>query len=307
MKKLALIFILTLTLAPMRSNANDKFLDIVAIVNGEIISTEDFGGHMNAFAMNTGIPLNDETRNVISKKALNNAIEERIRLQEADKNNIKVSENEINAAIKSFETNNKMGKGELREVLKKHKVSNEVFRRQIQADLAWAKLIRWKASSEINITQKEIEKALTEAEKDLSIPKHQVLEIMIPKKGTGDIASLVNQLREDSRFELYAMQFSQSPSASSGGNLGWVNKGNMQPALETALSKMKEGEISEPIEIGGNFYILKLVKTFNPKQEKTSIPSEEEMRSFLEKKKLEEFANRHLKKIRQSAIIEIKS
>lgn len=307
MRKLALTFIFALMLAPELASANDKFLDIVAVVNGEIVSTEDFNGHANAFSMNTGIPLNDETRNVIFKKALNNAIEERIRLQEAARNNIKVSESEINEAIRNFEAGNKIAKGELRGILEQHKVSNELFRRQIQADLAWGKLIRRKAAGETDITQKEVEKALSDAQKDLSIPKHQVLEIMIPKKDAGDIASLVSQLREDSRFELYAMQFSQSPSVSSGGNLGWVNKGNLPLALETALSKMKEGDISDPIEIGGNFYILKLARAFRPEKDKASVPSEEEMRAFLEKKKLEEFANRHLKKLRQSAIIEIKS
>lgn len=62
-----------------------------------------------------------------------------------------------------------------------------------------------------------------------------VSEIYIKKSNARNLNDLVSNLRSDPRFELYAMQFSESASAANGGNLGWVNAGKLPSALETAL------------------------------------------------------------------------
>lgn len=43
---------------------------IVAVVNGEILTTEDLENRVNAFVMNTRIPVNDQTRNMIVQRTL---------------------------------------------------------------------------------------------------------------------------------------------------------------------------------------------------------------------------------------------
>lgn len=69
------------------------------------------------------------------------------------------------------------------------------------------------------------------------------------------------------------MQFSDSPSAANGGNLGWVNKGKLASPLETALNKMSSGDISEPILVGDGYYILKLQKPSTPKKTNRNCPT----------------------------------
>ena len=76
------------------------------------------------------------------------------------------------------------------------------------------------------------------------------------------------------------MQFSDSPSAANGGNLGWINTGKLPSVLETNLKKMKPGQISEPIWLGDGYYILKLQQTFNPQKDKAHIPSNNNIKAY---------------------------
>ena len=102
------------------------------------------------------------------------------------------------------------------------------------------------------------------------------------------------------------MQFSDSPSAANGGNLGWVNKGKLASPLETALNKMSSGDISEPILVGDGYYILKLQKTFDPQKDKPELPDEKQIRAFLENQKMEVLSKKLLQELRQKAVIELR-
>jgi peptidyl-prolyl cis-trans isomerase SurA len=55
-----------------------------------------------------------------------------------------------------------------------------------------------------------------------------------------------------------ARQFSQHPTAATGGDIGWVHDGQLAPELNTALAKMNKGDISDPIRSTGGYYILGL-------------------------------------------------
>ena len=281
-------------------------LKIYALVNGEVITSNDMQNRINAFILTTGIPYNNQTKSMIEGKVLQAAIDEKLKIQEAQKNNIKITQKEINSALLQFERSNNIPEGEFEKILNKAKVNLKTWTSQIEADLAWRKLISTKGYNFININENDINEAINQVKKDMSIQKYMVSEIVIDKKDAKDIHQLVENLRQDPRFELYAMQFSQSPSAANGGKLGWVSKGALPEILENKIYLMQEGDVSNAILYGNDYYIFKLEKIFNPKTDTPQIPSKEEMRTFLENKKLEEYSNRYIKNLRSRALIEKK-
>ena len=103
MKKLLILLGLCITInTPAQATA----LKIAALVNGEIISTEDLQSQLKSFMMNTQIPMNAQTRGMIMQKVLNSAIDEKLKLQEAEKNNITITEDEIKEMV--YETLNRI-------------------------------------------------------------------------------------------------------------------------------------------------------------------------------------------------------
>lgn len=280
---------------------------IIAVVNGEMISSTDIEERAKAFVMNTRIPFNAETKKMIIAKVIQSAIDEKLKLQEAERQGIEISDKEIDASIQNFEQNNKIPAGQLKSLLAKEGVSMKVFREQMKSDLAWIRVIRRQLMAAGNITDKEIEESINLSAKDMMTPKYMVSEIVIKKENAKNLGDLVANLRRDPRFELYAAQFSESPSASNGGNLGWLNKGQLAEPLDNKVLAMKEGEVSDPIQIGNEFYILKLVQVYNPKRDKPKLPSKEEMKKFMENKKMEEISAKHLHNVRQRAVIELRN
>jgi peptidyl-prolyl cis-trans isomerase SurA len=69
---------------------------------------------------------------------------------------------------------------------------------------------------------------------------------------------LVEQIRGGADFAAVAQQFSQSPSAAVGGDIGWVTPSELSPRLAEALEKMGPGQMSYPVRTPAGFYLLYL-------------------------------------------------
>lgn len=281
-------------------------LKIYALVNGEVITSSDMQSRINAFILTTGIPYNAKTKEMITNKVLQSAIDEKLKIQEAKKNKIIVTTHELRQAVAEFEKSNRMPQGQLGKILAQANVRMSVWTRQIEADLAWKKLISSKGMGRITVGESEINRAFDEIKKDMTMPKYMLSEIVINRKDAKDLKGLVEVLRQDPRFELYAMQFSQSPSAANGGHLGWVLKGKLPKTLENAVLKLKEGAVSDPVIYGNDYYIFKMEKVFNPQIDAKSLPERRQVKAYLENKKLEEFSTKYIKDLRNRALIEKK-
>ncbi|MBR1648905.1 MAG: peptidylprolyl isomerase [Alphaproteobacteria bacterium] len=280
-------------------------LRILAVVNGDIITTEDINNRVRAFCMTTGIPYNEQTKVMITNKVMQNTIDEKIKLQDAIKNKIEISEEDIDNAIAGFLESNSVSLPDFRKMLREFGVSNAVFREQMKSDLSWLRLIRSKTAND-KVSESEIQEALAVTKKDMSKEKYMVSEIVIDLKEARDVNQLSQTLRRDPRFEMYASQFSKAPSSASGGRLGWVNAGQLPMVLDNALKKMSEGEVSDPIVYNNAYYILKVEKKFDPKKDTLPAPKAEEIAEMLQGQKTERYAERYLQGLRQRASIELK-
>ena len=300
MKKiiLGLLFNMAMSTISMANTFN-----ITALINGDIISNEDINDQINIFMLNSPVPYNDETKDMITHRVMAQTIEQKLKLQAAKKDNINISNEDIEKQMELWAKKNNLNLSSL----KSKNINKDALADNIKAELAWIKLIRKKFFQTSHITQKEINKTIDEVTKDMSIKKYQVLEIFLKKENAKDINSLVEKLREDPRFELYAARFSDAPSAANGGNVGWINSGKMLSALEMRLNSMNVGEVSDAIQIGDGYYILKLVQVFDPKKNPNFTPNQQEIKSLLENQKMEAISKKMLQELKQKAIVEVKS
>ena len=292
-----LLFSLILINGTYASNFN-----IVALINGDIISSEDIQDQINIFMLNSPIPFNEETKDMITHRVMAQTIEQKIKLQAAEKENISVSNADIEKQLQLWTKKNNTTTS----ALKSKGINISALSENLKAELSWVSLIRKKFFQTSNITQKEINQTIDEVTHDMSIKKYQILELYLKKENAKDISTLVDKLREDPRFELYAARFSDAPSAANGGNLGWINSGKMLSALEMRLNSMQPGEVSDAIQIGDGYYILKLLQVFDPKKNPDFTPNQQEIKSLLENQKMEAISQKMLQDLKQKAIIEVK-
>ena len=66
------------------------------------------------------------------------------------------------------------------------------------------------------------------------------------------------QIKNGGNFSAVARQFSQSSSAATGGDIGWVREGQLAPDLDRVLKSLPVYQISDPIRSTNGYHILGL-------------------------------------------------
>ena len=125
---------------------------IAAVVNGDVISEADIGNRARLFAISTGLPLSAEVIDRLKSQILRQLIDERLRVQEAQRRKIVIQDAQIAAAIKDIETRNNLQPGALRAKLASDGVSARTLIDQIRAHLAWSQMLRDTIGDKMNIT-----------------------------------------------------------------------------------------------------------------------------------------------------------
>ena len=136
---------------------------------------------------------------------------------------------------------------------------------QIRAGIAWAKVIGREMGPAVQIGPDEIDETLARMEARRDLSQNRVLEIFFAVDSPDqeeDIQRtaerLVEQVRKGASFTALAQQFSQSASAAVGGDIGWVQQGQLGDELDAVLNGMQPGEVSEPIRTVSGYHILML-------------------------------------------------
>lgn len=119
--------------------------------------------------------------------------------------------------------------------------------------------------------------------------------IMIPSRSLdGNAASqkalaeeILGKLASGADFERMAQMYSEDASRDSGGDWGWVGRKTLAPELEKVAFNLPVKKMSRIIELGGNYYILRV----DEKRGGVTKPLSE-VRDEVEKKVLDEEAHR---------------
>ena len=140
---------------------------------------------------------------------------------------------------------------QLRTVLTDAGSSIDAMRAEMTAQIAWTKAVQQEYGDRITITPAEVDAEMARAAEGANKPHYLVAEIFLPvdnsdqdAKVQKDAQNLETQLQQGAQFNTLARQFSQSSTAAQGGDMGWVHEGQLAPELDSALLKMKPGEIS---------------------------------------------------------------
>ena len=95
--------------------------------------------------------------------------------------------------------------------------------------------------------------------------KQIVIKAIISDDKKKKLRKKLNSFRErvynGEDFKMLATLYSDDPeSAKNGGELGFVNRGELVPEFERAAFRLKEGEISEVVESKFGFHLIQLIK-----------------------------------------------
>jgi peptidyl-prolyl cis-trans isomerase SurA len=255
------VVFLSLLAAPAAAQENR----IAAVVNSDIVTDADLTAQIKLVEISSNIPDTPENRQRLGPQVLRGLVDQKLQIQEAKRLGIAVPAVEIDRAIANIEQRNNMPKGALLPYLKERGVSQAAFTDQITASLSFSKVVQARVSQDVQVSDDEVSDAMKRLQAEIGKPQSRVGEIFLAvdnpslEEEVRQLADrLIEQIRGGADFAAVAQQFSQSPSAAVGGDIGWVTPSELSPRLAEALEKMSPGQMSYPVRTPAGFYLLYL-------------------------------------------------
>lgn len=238
---------------------------IVAIVNRDAITRYDLDQRIRLVGLGSRVPQGGEARQRLVEDVLRSMINERLQIQEAAKQKIQVTEKEVQDQVAGIEQRNRMAKGGLAKALRQRNIDPRAFEDQVRASIAWTKVVQQDILPQIRVSDAEVQAVLERLRANKDKLQYRVQEIFLAVESPAQQGkvlqtanTLLGQLRAGASFELIARQFSQTGTASAGGDLGFLFEGQMEPEIEKVVKTMKTGQIAGPIRGVGGYYIIRL-------------------------------------------------
>jgi peptidyl-prolyl cis-trans isomerase SurA len=264
MKRLLLSLVLLLVaILALAGAASAQETRIAAVVNDDVISVADVTARMRLVFASSNIEDTPESRQRVARQVVRILIDEKLQMQEAKRLNLKVSDEEIAAALANIEAQNNLPKGGLDKMLSGRGVERGTLVDQLTATLAWGKVVRQNLNRVTPISDEEIDAAIARQRETADQPRARVAEIFLAVSNPQQDAEvhrfadqLFEQLRGGARFPALAQQFSQSATAAVGGDIGWVTPSQLASEIGTTVQKLNAGELSPPVRAGGGYYLI---------------------------------------------------
>ncbi|MGH1397677.1 MAG: peptidylprolyl isomerase [Alphaproteobacteria bacterium] len=283
---------------------------IAIVVNEDAISMNDLNDRMRLVMASSRLPDKPEVRAQISSQVVGALIDEQLKMQEAKRLDIEVTREEIANGFATIAGQNKLSPDEFRAMLKSGGVNVATMERQVESQIAWSKVVQIDLRAKVTITDNDVANVVERYTNNLGKTEYLVAEIVLAvptAKDDAKVKTLAGELIAQARsgkapFFRLAQQFSSAPGAPKGGNLGWVQEGQLADDLDAVLVHMNKATISEPIRSPAGYHILALRDKRVVDQ--SSIPPEQEIRNTLGLERLERLQQRRLMDLKSAAFIE---
>ncbi len=288
----------------------------VAVVDGSIITKSDFDREVSLVKqrlMNAGKPLIDSQLSKLKKEVLEHLINRELLYQESQRKGIRVRQAEVNEKLEMMKKNFP-AEADFESVLKEAHLSEVELKSQIERGLAIDEFITGKFVEKVTLSEDDV-KAYYESNPESFKQQEQVRasHILIKVGPQEDrskrtsalmkIEKIQQKLRQGEDFDALAKEFSQCPSGSKGGDLGYFTHGQMAKPFEDAAFALMPGEISDVVETTFGYHLIK-VNDKTPETVMAFDDIKDGLKRYLTQQKVQKEVVLYVQKLKEQATVE---
>lgn len=247
---------------------------IVAWVNNDIILKSEYDKRLEQIRADLARdgklkgPQLEQAYNEQVKYAMQQMIDETLLTEKAKELGI-TADLEVIKAMEKMRQDRKL---ESREALEKEIVSQGYTVAEVEDNIRTRYLsesvLQREVFNRVTITSDEVRKYYDEHQKDFDRPAGvhlREITVLTENRGPEEVASQKKKIeealaavRKGEDFATTASKYSESQTASEGGDFGFWTKGELSPSLEAVVSKLDKGQITDVLNVTGAFMIIKL-------------------------------------------------
>ncbi|MCX7164987.1 MAG: peptidylprolyl isomerase [Rhodocyclales bacterium] len=245
---------------------------IVAIVNDEAITGYELYARMATVerqlrGQNVQLP----PREVLGRQLLERMISDRVQLQFAKETGLRISDIELDVAMRRIAEGNRLSLADFRTALEKDGIPWAKFREEIREEIVLSRLREREVESRLVVSDGEIDNYLANPEQGSNIGNIEVqtahIVISVPEQASPDqlmrigarAQAALDQIRRGENFAKVAASYSDAPDGLSGGAMGTRPLDRLPALYAEAVKKLKTGEVSDILRSPAGFHIVKLI------------------------------------------------
>lgn len=243
---------------------------VAAVVNNGVVLESDVDGLMQSVKANAGqagqqLP-DDKT---LRHQILERLIMDQIILQMGTKMGVKVTDEQLDAAIADIAKQNNMTMDQMRSRLAYDGMNFSTYRNQIRKEMIISEVRNSEVRRRVTVLPQEVESLAQQVgnQNDASTELN-LSHILIPlsenptsaqvNEAETQARSIIEQARNGADFGKLAITYSADQQALKGGQMGWGRIQELPSVFAQALSTAKKGDVLGPIRSGVGFHILKV-------------------------------------------------
>lgn len=245
---------------------------IAAVVNEDVILRSELDRAVaNIRGQYAGREAQLPPPEVLERQVLERLILMRLQISRATDSGITASDEDLERAVQGVAEQNGMSVDQLRERIAQDGMAFSEFRNNLRDEIVTQKLRQSFAQGRINVSEAEVDAALTSATAAASqqfrlahilvgVPDGATPEqLATAQKKIDGVKGLLD--KGEMTFAAAAVRYSDSPNALEGGDLGWRGLNEIPPAFAQAIQQLQPGQVIGPIRGSSGFQLLQLVET----------------------------------------------
>ncbi len=274
---------------------------IIAVVNGEVITSYDLKKEMKNFSLYAQNPASVSD----PKFFLQKLIDEILLKEEAERLKITVSDKEVEKRIDAIKKQQNLSDDKFKKLLEVNGITLEELKDRIRTNIKITRLLKLMVYDKVIVTPDEIKQYYIAHKNQYNPSKKIALKIIIMKDKDKLFRLKKRIIAGDISFENAAKKFSIGPGASRGGELGVISWDDLKDEFKENLKDLKEGDISPVFELNGVYAILFVEKILAP-QHISLDKVKDQIRNILYQRKVGKMFEKYITGLRKKAVVELK-
>lgn len=254
-------------------NAYSERLDrIVAVVEDDVILERELEREVTTVVKRIqASKMEMPPWSVLRKQIVEKMILEKLQRLLAERTGINISQEALDSAAADIAQRNNMNTQQFKTELESQGLSYQDFLSNLRNEIIINQVRGKEIGSRVNVSDSEVEHYLETQDKfGEESTQYHLGHILIAVKEAASSAeiqkakakadNLVSKLRAGQDFSQAAISNSQDSNALKGGDLGWRKIADVPSLFSDIVSKLSQGEITEPIRSPSGFHIVKLLE-----------------------------------------------